>query len=163
MEMKTKSIALAIAAIFMFLSTSFADEDSHKKAAEKLLIQIGMDRILAQTIENALNVQIQQQPSLAPYKEVMLKFFEKHMGFESLKDDLVAIYMEVFTEEELNDIMAFYATPTGRKTLEKLPELSAKGAQLGQSRVQQNIQELQEMIVAESRRIQEQQNKTMKE
>jgi len=161
--MKTKSITLAIAVIFMSLSTSSADEDSHKKTAEKLLTQIGTDRILAQSIENTLNAQIQQQPSLAPYKEVMLNFFEKHMGFESLKDDLIAIYVEAFTEEELNDIMAFYETPTGRKTLEKLPELSAKGAQLGQSRVQQNIQELQEMIMAESRRIQEQQNQIKKE
>ena len=161
--MKTKSITLATAVIFMILSTSFASEDSHKIAAEKLLIQIGTDKILSSTIETVLNAQIQQQPSLAPYKEVMLKFFEKHMGFESLKDDLVAIYVEAFTEEELNDIMAFYETPTGRKTLEKLPELSAKGAQLGQTRVQQNIQELQEMIQAESKRIQEQQNQTKKE
>ena len=161
--MKTKSITLAIAAIIILLSNSFAGEESHKKAAEKLLIQIGTDKILAQTIKNALNVQIQQQPSLAPYREVMLKFFEKHMGFESLKDDLIAIYVEAFTEDELNDIRAFYETPTGRKTLEKLPELSAKGSQLGQTRVQQNIQELQEMIVAESKRLQEQQNQTKKE
>ena len=161
--MKKMSLVLSIAATFMLFSTSFAVEDSHKKAAEKLLIQIGTDKILAHTIENVLNMQIQQQPSLAPYKEVMLKFFEKHMGFESLKDDLIEIYVEAFTEKELNDIMAFYETPTGRKTLEKLPELSAKGAQLGQTRVQQNIQELQEMIQAEAKRIQEQQNQTKKE
>jgi hypothetical protein len=161
--MKTISLVLSISAIFLLFSTSIAVEDSHKKAAEKLLIQIGTDKILARTIENVLNMQIQQQPSLAPYKEVMLKFFEKHMGFESLKDDLIEIYVEAFTEKELNDIMAFYETPTGRKTLEKLPELSAKGAQLGQTRVQQNIQELQEMIQAEAKRIQEQQNQTKKE
>ena len=161
--MKTISVTIFLIINILLLSISFAGEDSHKKAAEKFLIEIGTDKILQQTIENVLNLELQKQPALGPYREVMLKFFEKYMSFESLKDDLVAIYVEAFTEEELNDIIAFYETPTGRKTLEKLPELTVKGAQLGQSRVKQNIQELEEMIADESRRIQKLQKENKKE
>jgi hypothetical protein len=149
---KTSTTIFLIMNVFL-LSPAVAGEESHRQAAEKLLRMAGMERALEQSIEQMLKVQLQQQPSLGPYKEVMLKFLKKHMSFESLKGDIATIYMEEFTEPELNEIMAFYETPTGRKTLEKMPRLMMKGAQLGITRVQQNIVELQEMIKAESERI----------
>lgn len=54
---------------------------------------------------------------------------------ESLKDfyDQVAgIYMESFTEEDIDAILAFYHTPVGERMLEKLPEITQKSMTLGQ-------------------------------
>ena len=152
--MRKTSIIIFLIMNMLLSSLAVAGEDTHRQAAEKLLYIAGMEKALEQSIEQMLNIQLQQQPSLAPYKEIMLRFLKKHMGFESLKEDIVAIYIEEFTEKELNEIIAFYETPTGRKTIEKMPKLMAKGAQLGVSRVQQNIGELQQMIKAESERIQ---------
>ncbi len=152
--MRKTSIIIFLIMNMLLSSLAVAGEDTHRQAAEKLLYTAGMEKALEQSIEQMLNIQLQQKPSLAPYKEVMLRFLKKHMGFESLKEDIVAIYIEEFTEKELNEIIAFYETPTGRKTIKKMPKLMAKGAQLGVSRVQQNIGELQQMIKAESERIQ---------
>ncbi len=152
--MRKTSIIIFLIMNMLLSSLAVAGEDTHRQAAEKLLYTAGMEKALEQSIEQMLNIQLQQKPSLAPYKEIMLRFLKKHMGFESLKEDIVAIYIEEFTEKELNEIIAFYETPTGRKTIEKMPKLMAKGAQLGVSRVQQNIGELQQMIKAESERIQ---------
>lgn len=152
--MRKTSIIIFLIMNMLLSSLAVAGEDTHRQAAEKLLYVADMEKALEESIEQMLNIQLQQQPSLAPYKEIMLRFLKKHMGFESLKEDIVAIYIEEFTEKELNEIIAFYETPTGRKTIEKMPKLMAKGAQLGVSRVQQNIGELQQMIQAESDRIQ---------
>lgn len=139
---------------------SFAD-DTSKKEAEILLNTLGLDKALEQATAQMLDVQLKQNPTLVPYKQVMLRFFNKYMSYDSLKPEMVEIYSEAFTASELKEIVAFYKTPTGKKSIQKMPELMAKGGELGAQRVQDNIQELQEMIRIESERIQKlQKNET---
>ena len=76
----------------------------------------------------------------------MKKFFSKHLSWENLKDDFIKLYTDAFTEPELKDIYAFYQTPSGKKMVAKMPELTGKGMQLGASRVQANQAELQSML-----------------
>lgn len=152
--MKKILITILLIMNMLFLPLAVAGGNSHRQAAERLLKVANMENALQQSIEQMLSIQLQQQPTLTPYKEVMLKFFKKHMSFESLKEDIITIYIEEFTEKELNEIIIFYESPVGRKTIEKMPKLMGKGAQLGANRVQQNIGELQKMIEAESERIQ---------
>lgn len=127
--------------------------DDEFEAAYRMLESIDMARLLRESAKSSLEVEMQANPALLPYREVMLQFFEAQMGYDSLKDELAAIYAEAFTADELDAIAAFYQTPVGRKTIEKMPELLSKGAQLGASRVQQNIGELQRMIQEEAQRL----------
>jgi len=144
--------------ITFVVGTSYADSESRIKAAEELLKVMHLEKALRKTIEQMLEVQLQQKPAMKPYKNVMLKFFNKHMSYDSLKDDLIKLYADAFNEDELHKITKFYKTPTGQQTIEKLPELSSKGARIGAARVQNNISELKEMIKEESERIQQLQN-----
>ena len=136
---------------------SFAD-DASKKEAEVLLTTLELDKAFEQTTIQMIDTQVKQNPSLAPFKQVMLRFFSKYMSYDSLKPEMVEIYSEAFTASELKEIVAFYKTPTGRKSIKKMPELMAKGGQIGAQKVQDNIQELQEMIRIESENIQKLQN-----
>ena len=136
---------------------SFAD-DASKKEAEILLTTLELDKAFEQTTIKMLDVQLKQNPKLAPFKQVMLRFFNKYMSYDSLKPEMVEIYSEAFTASELKEIVAFYKTPTGKKSIKKMPELMAKGGQIGAQRVQDNIQELQEMIRIESERLQKRQD-----
>ena len=82
----------------------------------------------------------------------MKRFFAKYISYASLKDDLIKMYSEEFTEQEnWKELATFYQTPLGKKVIEKTPKLSAKGAQLGMERVQANQAELQKMIQDELR------------
>ena len=139
---------------FLCLSSISSSDSASEKEAEKLLSIVGMKQALEQSTSQMLDVQLQQNPALAPYKEVMLEFFNKHMSYESLKPDMLKIYSEAFTADELKEINRFYATDVGKKTIEKMPTLMAQGGQIGAARVQENIGELQAMIKAESVRIQ---------
>ncbi len=139
----------------MFLSlTVNAGTNGQTAAAKRLLESMNMEASLNGTIDAMLQLQIQRNPAMAPYKQVMKKFFSKYMSYDSLKNDFVTIYADAFTETELNDFAAFYSTPTGKKAISKMPELSSKGAQLGASRVQAHTQELQDMIKEETQRLQ---------
>jgi hypothetical protein len=123
-----------------------ADEKSHRGAAEELLKLMDMDKLMQTSIDALLNAQIKANPAMARYRDVMKKFFAKHMSYASLKEDLIKLYSKEFTEEELRDAIRFYKTPTGRKFLKKAPLLMQKGGELGMRRLQDNIEELKKMI-----------------
>jgi hypothetical protein len=93
-------------------------------------------------IDQMLAMQIKQNPAIAPYETEMKSFLKKYMSWAGLKDDMIKIYADEFTEAELGELSAFYQTPLGKKTLQKMPTLMAKGAELGQRRVQEHLPEL---------------------
>lgn len=132
---------------------ALADAESMKEA-EQLLQIMGTEAALEQSMSQMVDVQLQQNPALAPYKGVMMEFFNKYTSYDSLKLEMAEAYSEAFTMAELQEINAFYASDVGQKVVEQMPQLMAEGAQMGISRVQDNIGELQTMIKAESERIQ---------
>lgn len=147
----SKSLGLAV--FLCVCSAAFADNANEE--AEKLFNILGMESALEQSMSQMLDIQLQQNPKLTPFKDVMMQFFQKHMSYDSLKPDMLRIYAETFSGQELKEINAFYSTEVGKKTIEKMPALMAQGAQIGAARVQENIGELQVMIQAEAARLQE--------
>jgi hypothetical protein len=139
-------------------SVSFADTESQKEASV-LLDSIGMEKALSGAIEQMLNIQLKQNPTLAPYKGVMLNFFSKYMSYQSMKPELVDMYGNAFSAGELREITAFYQTPVGRKSMQLMPELMAKGSQIGAQRIQANMGEFKNMMAAEAEKIQKLQAK----
>jgi hypothetical protein len=153
--MRTKA-RLLIAASMICLAGSatvaFADEKSHRKAAEDLLMVMGVDTQMQASIDQTLDLQAKANPQLTRFRPAMKKFFAKYMSWDVLKDDFIKIYTDAFEEDELKEIKAFYETPIGKKMVKKMPELMSKGMQLGASRVQQNMPELQQMIQEEAQK-----------
>lgn len=125
-----------------------ADDKSHRAAAESLLGLMSMESLLSQSVNQMLDMQIKQNPAIAPYQQEMKDFFGKYMSWPVLKDDMVSIYMGEFTEPELNELNKFYQTPVGKKSIQRMPALLAKGSELGQKRVQEHLPELQAAIAA---------------
>jgi hypothetical protein len=78
--------------------------------------------------------------------EVMNSFVAKYISWDTLKDQLAAMYAQEFTEQELKNLAAFYRSPLGIKLSEKQPALMQKGAALGQQAVQGHQAELQQMM-----------------
>ena len=63
-----------------------------------------------------------------------------------MKDELVSMYMAAFSEQELNEINAFYNTPTGKKLIQNLPDLIQQRDRLAMQRLQANLGELEQEI-----------------
>jgi len=90
---------------------------------------------------------------MAPLKDVMIKFFDTHILNDKLHDLTVNIYMEEYTEKELNDLINFYKTPTGKKTIEKFPEILMKTKMLIDKLIKDHEPELKSMIKEEYKRL----------
>jgi uncharacterized protein len=150
--MKPFFVSVLIGAIALFQpAPARADEASHRKAVESLFALMGMERVLAESIDQMLAMQVQQNPALAQFQPQMKAFLSKYMSWASLKDDMAKIYMAEFTEAELKELTKFYETPLGKKTIQKMPGLMAKGAEIGQKRVQDHLPELQAALAAEKK------------
>lgn len=142
--MKPFFLSILIGAVAFFQpATTRADEASHRKAVEALFALMGMENVIAQSIDQMLAIQVQQNPGMAQFQPQMKAFFNKYMSWASLKDDMAKIYMAEFSEAELNELSKFYQTPLGKKTIQKMPTLMAKGSEIGQKRVQEHLPELE--------------------
>lgn len=120
--------------------------ENHRLAALRLFEQMQMQKMLDSLVENLMKTQMSQNPELGEFADIMREFFAKYMSWKSLEDDYLRIYLKTFTQQELEDIVAFYSTPTGKKTIVVMPDLIQQGAAIGQSRVQEHITELQQKI-----------------
>jgi hypothetical protein len=117
------------------------------KAAQELLAATQMQTTLDKTMDQIISTQMSAAPQLAPYKDALRAFYTKYLGWDAMKDDYAKLYVETFTEQELKDITAFYLTPTGKKSVELMPTLIAKGTQIGQQRLMAHMPELQQIMM----------------
>jgi len=138
--------ALLLAAVTLPL---FATEPNpsvrQHELIDKLLKVMNMDRN-GQAMMDAVFGQIQQQfldgaaskgndpEAIAEAKEGF-ESFRRHAAkvdvVGTLYDAMVHIYAKYFTEAELEDLIAFYSTPTGQKTIEVMPHLMREGMEAG--------------------------------
>jgi hypothetical protein len=56
-----------------------------------------------------------------------------NLDMREMEDEIAALYARTFTEQELKDILAFYATPSGRSMLAKTPALMQESVAIGQA------------------------------
>ena len=150
-----QALLLLLASLFAFPATAATEQ--HRQAANQLLDAMNINQLLAQSIEAMMQLELSKNPALLPFEGTMRSFFKKYMSGESLRPDFIDLYVATFSERELVELTRFYRSPIGRKALKTAPGLMAKGAAIGQQRVQENLPELQRMVAEEAQRLQQMQ------
>ena len=137
---------LIMVALVLSSDVALGDEQSHRKAAENLLIVMEVDKSLPKITEQVVETQLQQNPQLAPQREILQRFLTKYLNWESVKEDTITVYTREFTEPELKKLTEFYKTPVGKKASEKMPRLAFISGQIGLKQAQAHQTELRQMI-----------------
>lgn len=57
--------------------------------------------------------------------------FMKEADMSQLMEQIIPIYAESFTDDDIQQMLAFYKTPIGRKMIEKMPIIMQQSMQLG--------------------------------
>jgi uncharacterized protein len=117
-------------------------------AARELVDALNVQKVLDRSMENMLRAQTEQNPAMEQFADIMRAFFAKYVTWATLRDSYAQIYADLFTVQELRDMLAFYHSPTGRKVAELTPELTERGSELGRQAVQAHLPELQAQIMA---------------
>jgi uncharacterized protein len=127
--------------------------DDSVALANQLLDLSGTATFMQQTFETGLKPSLDQMRAKGAPAELVdaihaeaRNFFQENFNWEIMKPKLAKLYADNYTEAELKDIIAFYQTPTGQKTLAKMPVLMQQSLTMSMSGVQANMPEFQRRI-----------------
>jgi hypothetical protein len=116
------------------------------KLAKELVSVMSLKGSYEETIQRLTAGLIKRFPNLKPVEGKILNFYKKYIGWDAIKDDVAKIYAKHFNEQELKDLIKFYKSPTGQKTLKELPAIMMEGRALGMQKVSAHMDELKAII-----------------
>lgn len=123
----------------ILVSTLQADPASHRQAAGAVLdllsgpdtLRAGFGTILDPMLDG-MRKNGAPEPAIDDIRAAFHDWLEQEIVWDELKPELVEVYVGAFSEDELRELLEFYRTPLGQKTLKKLPALFAEAARIGQ-------------------------------
>ena len=140
-----KRSALLLIACLLLGSVSFArrnpaDAPASKADIEKYLdatqtrerVKTIMDLVSKQMHKNLIE-RLQKDPGTTPeqmdHTSKMADNILEQLPIDEMIDAMVPVYQKHLTKGNINDILAFYATPTGQKLLKEQPAMAAEAMQ----------------------------------
>jgi len=143
-----------LASVCLFLtfaaSSALADDASKAAKVEEFFKLAQLDNVLRQSLaqvrtqmQSGIIQQIFGQQPLPPEMKKQVDDFQNKisdvvsdaLSWEKLKPGYVKIYMDAFSEQEIDGIIAFYRSPAGQAMVAKTPTLLTKGGELAQQKI----------------------------
>jgi len=126
------------------------NDDNATQAAYELLKATNMKKVYNETLITSIKKQEKMLPItlrydkefVKDYEKILKDYFNKYMGWELMKEDIVKLYTKYFTAKELQELKEFYSTDLGKKSLKLLPTITAESMQLAQKKLQPHSAEL---------------------
>jgi hypothetical protein len=84
------------------------------------------------------------QKFFASFQKKFNAILEDELSWSRLKGMQMQIYRETFSQEEINDLIAFYESPTGQTFVKKMPAVMQKSMQLMQQRMGPMMQRIRQ-------------------
>jgi len=125
-----------------------ADDASHRAKAKEVIEILHMERMVSNLMDNAMkqtsSVTAQRyggqmppdvQTSLADFQKKLAGVMEPQVGWTGVEPEFIRLYTEAFTEEQLDEMLTFYKSPTGKLMLEKQPQINDQASKLLQTRI----------------------------
>jgi uncharacterized protein len=149
------SLLLACVAPLAAWSQNAKPASSHREATLELLEVMNVEKNAMAGAQAMFNVILEQNSAMAPYQDVLVKWAEKTLSWEKMGPRMTELYMKSFTETEVRELIAFYKTPTGQKTLQQMPTLMQEGAKIGADLAKEHQGELEEAIKVRQKELSE--------
>ena len=134
-----------------------ADEASHRAAAERFLKLAKADSMTAPLYSQTeqlltahftqMGGSMQYEAILRDYRERARRLLDEQLSWEAIRDELVELYLPVFSEKEFDELSLFYESAAGSKLLEHLPELTRGSMAVARERVEQVLAPQLEQLV----------------
>lgn len=118
-----KKVFLSIA-FLLIAQMSMAQEADYKANVLKMISISGADAQMKVVKPQIMNMIPEGK------KEIFSKEFDASLP--TMYDKIAKIYMEIYTQEDIKVMIAFYESPVGKKMNEKAGELGQKSIQAGQ-------------------------------
>lgn len=111
----------------------------------------GMDQMMRQGMAQSLQgkpLSAEQQRKLDAVPARFIAVMREEMSWQKLKPLYVQMYRETFEQEEVDGMLAFYASPAGQALINKMPVVMQKSMALSQSLMQSFMPKMQTALEA---------------
>jgi uncharacterized protein len=113
------------------------------------MMKATMDAV-SQQMRKVMHDQLQKAPNLPPdAEEKMNQFYDKllaNMPINDLLDAMEPVYAKHFTKGDIDAMIAFYSTPTGKKALAEMPAITQEAMQASSGVVQKYMEHVETMV-----------------
>ncbi|WP_151716254.1 DUF2059 domain-containing protein [Acinetobacter sp. TUM15071] len=72
-----------------------------------------------------------QELAVVNYTQELSKIMQEELTWAKLEPEMIKIYAEEFSQEEIDGMIKFYKTPVGQSTIDKMPIVMQKSMQVG--------------------------------
>jgi hypothetical protein len=158
-------LAIFFAVVMMLAPVGARADEASKAAKVKDLFAVthvdhGLDRMrgameqqVQSTAKNASGAEAmtpEKKKIQQEYVDNSMKVVDQHFGWPVLEPEFLKLYMDSYSEADLDGMLAFYKSPAGQDMLSKAPALSAGVMEIVHGRMgdfQPKMQALQELYV----------------
>jgi uncharacterized protein len=147
--------SFAAAFFLCFPALALADEASKLAKAEEMLQLLQADQSIRQVLEqmramiatqmSQMQITPEARPAIEEMQQKMMAMIADRMSWDKFKRAVLKIYVETYSDEDMDGIIAFYKTPAGRSLIEKMPLVMQKSMALGQQMMGDLMPEIQRM------------------
>lgn len=95
---------------------------------------------------NGVNVTVARQQRVDQLNEKLKKLIVNDLSWDSLEPEYTKLYADAYTEQQLDDLIAFYKTPTGQAVAEKTPILAGQISNISQERLAALLPQIQQIV-----------------
>jgi uncharacterized protein len=157
--MRSKVTLLLIVA--SLLSLSARADDASKLAKIHELFKIAkfdqmtsetsteiIERMRSQTVQELLTPKLtpNQQQKLDEFTTKVTQVTNGALSWASLEPDYARLYDNTYSEEQIDDLIAFYKSPTGQAMVEKTPILAHQAAEITQQHMAAAMPQIKELL-----------------
>jgi uncharacterized protein len=111
-----------------------------------------MDQVMTQMSSGALQqmaggkVTGDDQKRLDEFSAKVRQLVNRTMGWQALEPQYAKLYADAYTEQQLDDLIAFYKSPTGQVMVERTPILMKESSAIAQQKMVTLIPEFQDLM-----------------
>ena len=144
---------LALVLIVLAAGPTFAEDDSHLRAAKDLLVASESAQMvdafysqfdsLYENMAEPLGSDEEMMHALEKVRTRTLKLVKEEMNWEKMEPQMAKLYAEFYSEEELVELTQFYLSPIGKKFVSRMPELMQASMRMSQDMVQKALPKIQ--------------------
>jgi uncharacterized protein len=118
---------------------------------ERTLVQVqeqNLDQMKSSVFQQMFPVKLtpDQKAQVDSLADKVAALMAKALSWNDLEPEYTKIYAKTFTEQQIDDLLAFYRTPTGQVIVDKMPVLLKESTVVVQQRVAAINPELQSLL-----------------
>lgn len=132
-ELRMKKAILLSAVLFIAASAVFSQtkQESIRELIHLTQTDSMMEKVyksIMPTIMKQISTEMKDSSALDMTKELMNSMMQsgKEISKKIMDEDVAGIYEKYYTEKEIQDLVTFYKSSTGRKVIEKAPEMQGE-------------------------------------